>query len=105
MAWFKRDKQGITTSTEEKLEVPDGVWWQCSSCKKTIPTGEKMIEIIEGKSHFDLTNLVMEKISRGWIPLGAPFTTHLPYNSLSGLVWYQAMTFTPQSNPMAFGPG
>jgi len=45
MAWFKRDKQGITTSTEEKLEVPDGVWWQCSSCKKTIPTGD----LIENK--------------------------------------------------------
>ena len=40
MAWFKRDKQGITTSTEEKLEVPDGVWWQCTSCKKTIPTSD-----------------------------------------------------------------
>lgn len=34
MAWFKRDKQGILTSTEEKLEVPDGVWWQCTGCKK-----------------------------------------------------------------------
>ncbi len=40
MSWFKRDKQGILTSTEEKLEVPDGVWWQCSSCKKTIPTSD-----------------------------------------------------------------
>ncbi len=40
MAWFKRDKQGILTSTEEKLEVPDGVWWQCTSCKKTIPTSD-----------------------------------------------------------------
>lgn len=40
MAWFKRDKQGILTSTEEKLEVPDGVWWQCTACKKTIPTSD-----------------------------------------------------------------
>ncbi len=40
MSWFKRDKQGILTSTEEKLEVPDGVWWQCTSCKKTIPTSD-----------------------------------------------------------------
>ena len=40
MAWFKRDKKGILTSTDEKLEVPDGVWWQCTSCKKTIPTSD-----------------------------------------------------------------
>ena len=40
MAWFKRSKEGITTSTREKLEVPDGIWYQCSSCKKTIPTDD-----------------------------------------------------------------
>jgi acetyl-CoA carboxylase carboxyl transferase subunit beta len=38
MSWFKRNEEGITTSTEEKLEVPDGIWWKCPSCKKTIPT-------------------------------------------------------------------
>jgi acetyl-CoA carboxylase carboxyl transferase subunit beta len=38
MSWFKRNTQGITTSTEEKLEVPDGIWWKCPACKKTIPT-------------------------------------------------------------------
>lgn len=38
MSWFKRNTEGITTSTEEKLEVPDGIWWKCPSCKKTIPT-------------------------------------------------------------------
>ncbi|MBA3648823.1 MAG: acetyl-CoA carboxylase carboxyltransferase subunit beta [Chitinophagales bacterium] len=40
MAWFKRNKEGITTSTEEKLEVPDGIWWNCPACKKTIPTAD-----------------------------------------------------------------
>jgi len=40
MPWFKRNKEGITTSTEEKLEVPDGVWWNCPSCKKTFPTSD-----------------------------------------------------------------
>lgn len=40
MVWFKRSKEGITTSTVEKLEVPDGVWWKCPSCKKTIPTSD-----------------------------------------------------------------
>ncbi|MFN9494579.1 MAG: acetyl-CoA carboxylase, carboxyltransferase subunit beta [Bacteroidota bacterium] len=38
MSWFKRSAEGITTTTEEKLEVPDGIWWKCPSCKKTIPT-------------------------------------------------------------------
>ncbi len=38
MSWFKRNEEGITTTTEEKLEVPDGIWWKCPSCKKTIPT-------------------------------------------------------------------
>lgn len=36
MAWFKRNKEGILTSTEEKLEVPDGLWNKCPSCKKAL---------------------------------------------------------------------
>jgi acetyl-CoA carboxylase carboxyl transferase subunit beta len=40
LAWFKRTKEGITTTTEEKLEVPDGVWWKCPSCKKTMPSSD-----------------------------------------------------------------
>ncbi|MEO6166050.1 MAG: acetyl-CoA carboxylase, carboxyltransferase subunit beta [Chitinophagales bacterium] len=40
MAWFKRSKEGITTTTDEKLEVPEGLWWKCPSCKKTIPIGD-----------------------------------------------------------------
>jgi acetyl-CoA carboxylase carboxyl transferase subunit beta len=40
MAWFKRTKEGITTSAEDKLEVPDGVWWKCPNCKKTIVSNE-----------------------------------------------------------------
>jgi acetyl-CoA carboxylase carboxyl transferase subunit beta len=40
MAWFKRTREGITTATEEKLEVPEGVWWNCPNCKKTISTDE-----------------------------------------------------------------
>jgi acetyl-CoA carboxylase carboxyl transferase subunit beta len=40
ISWFKRSKEGITTSTDEKLEVPDGIWWKCPNCKKTIPTTE-----------------------------------------------------------------
>src|SRR5258706_7528113 len=40
MAWFKRTKEGIVTTTEEKLEVPEGLWWKCPSCKRTVPTAE-----------------------------------------------------------------
>lgn len=40
MAWFKRSKKGITTSIEHQLEVPEGVWFKCPNCKKTIPTSD-----------------------------------------------------------------
>ena len=33
MGWFKRDKEGITTSTREKRETPEGLWQKCSNCK------------------------------------------------------------------------
>jgi acetyl-CoA carboxylase carboxyl transferase subunit beta len=38
MAWFKRSTAGVTTSTEEKLEVPDGIWYKCPSCKASVMT-------------------------------------------------------------------
>jgi acetyl-CoA carboxylase carboxyl transferase subunit beta len=34
MAWFKRQEKGIVTPTESKKEAPDGLWYQCNSCKK-----------------------------------------------------------------------
>lgn len=40
MSWFKRIKEGITTSTKEKKETPEGLWYKCKSCKKVIPTAE-----------------------------------------------------------------
>lgn len=33
MSWFKRSKEGITTSTKEKKETPEGLWSKCSNCK------------------------------------------------------------------------
>jgi acetyl-CoA carboxylase carboxyl transferase subunit beta len=36
MSWFKRVKEGITTSTEDKKSVPDGLWHKCPRCKKAI---------------------------------------------------------------------
>ena len=40
MSWFKRTEKGITTPTEEKREVPDGLWYQCPECKKVVHTRE-----------------------------------------------------------------
>ncbi len=40
MAWFKRTREGILTPTEYKLEVPEGIWFKCPSCKKTIATAD-----------------------------------------------------------------
>ena len=39
MSWFKRNKEGITTSTSEKKETPEGLWVRCSNCK-TLFTSE-----------------------------------------------------------------
>ena len=40
MGWFKRIKGGITTSTHEKKETPDGLWSKCPKCKTIITTEE-----------------------------------------------------------------
>jgi acetyl-CoA carboxylase carboxyl transferase subunit beta len=40
MGWFKRIKEGITTSTDEKKETPEGLWYKCPKCKTIIPTKE-----------------------------------------------------------------
>jgi acetyl-CoA carboxylase carboxyl transferase subunit beta len=40
MSWFRRIKEGITTSTSEKKETPEGLWYKCPSCKNIIPTTE-----------------------------------------------------------------
>jgi acetyl-CoA carboxylase carboxyl transferase subunit beta len=36
VSWWKRIRKGVETSTSEKKEAPDGVWHQCSSCKKAM---------------------------------------------------------------------
>lgn len=40
MSWFRRIKEGITTSTSEKKETPEGLWYKCPTCKNIIPTKE-----------------------------------------------------------------
>ncbi|MFT4659761.1 MAG: acetyl-CoA carboxylase carboxyl transferase subunit beta [Patiriisocius sp.] len=38
MSWFKRIKEGITTSTKDKKETPEGLWYNCPKCKNVITT-------------------------------------------------------------------
>ena len=40
MGWFKRVKGGITTSTHQKKETPDGLWSKCPKCKTIVTTQE-----------------------------------------------------------------
>ncbi|MDC3103834.1 acetyl-CoA carboxylase, carboxyltransferase subunit beta [Flavobacteriales bacterium] len=40
MGWFKRIQGGITTSTNEKKEIPEGLWYKCPKCKHIVPTEE-----------------------------------------------------------------
>jgi acetyl-CoA carboxylase carboxyl transferase subunit beta len=42
MAWFKREKKGIITSTQEKKEAPDGIWNKCPNCKKPLHYAEQV---------------------------------------------------------------
>ncbi|HXP51331.1 MAG TPA: acetyl-CoA carboxylase, carboxyltransferase subunit beta [Bacteroidia bacterium] len=44
--WFKRIKEGITTSTREKKETPEGLWYKCPSCKNIIPSEEHMANML-----------------------------------------------------------
>lgn len=36
MGWFTRVKEGITTSTEDKKETPEGLWYKCPECSEII---------------------------------------------------------------------
>ena len=40
MGWFKRIKDGITTSTKDKKETPEGLWFKCPTCSELTPTEE-----------------------------------------------------------------
>ena len=44
--WFKRIKEGITTSTREKKETPEGLWYKCPSCKNIIPSDEHIANML-----------------------------------------------------------
>ena len=38
--WFQRQKEGITTPTQEKKETPDGLWHRCPKCKVMVSADE-----------------------------------------------------------------
>lgn len=38
--WFRRMKKGITTSTKDKKEAPDGLWTKCPVCRYTCTVTE-----------------------------------------------------------------
>ncbi len=40
VGWFIRDKEGITTSTQEKKEIPEGIWYKCPGCKAALTLKE-----------------------------------------------------------------
>jgi acetyl-CoA carboxylase carboxyl transferase subunit beta len=40
MSWFKRLKEGVTTATKSKKDVPEGIWYHCLKCKETSTTKE-----------------------------------------------------------------
>jgi len=43
--WFKRIKEGITTSTRDKKETPEGLWYKCPSCKNIVPSEEEIASL------------------------------------------------------------
>ena len=55
MSWFKRNKEGITTTTSEKKEVPEGLWSRCSNCKTIFTKGdlEKLNYVCDRYSHHE----------------------------------------------------
>jgi len=42
MGWFKRIKEGITTSTKDKKETPEGLWYKCPKCSNVVSTDEHL---------------------------------------------------------------
>lgn len=45
MGWFKRIQGGITTSTNDKKEIPEGLWYKCPKCKHIVPTEEHELDL------------------------------------------------------------
>ena len=56
MAWFKRKEKGITTATEDKMDIPKGLWYK-SPTGKVIDAEElarNLFEVLKMVSMFEL---------------------------------------------------
>jgi acetyl-CoA carboxylase carboxyl transferase subunit beta len=55
MGWFKRIKEGITTSTKDKKETPEGLWYKCPDCHHvvTMQDHEKALWVCEKCQYHD----------------------------------------------------
>lgn len=82
MSWFKRTFKNITTTTKEKKETPEGLWYKCPSCKSIYTTLDHQAanfvcancgyhEKINSKEYFDILfdneeyELLFENITSG----------------------------------------
>ena len=45
MGWFKRIQGGIKTTTNEKKEIPEGLWYKCPKCKHIVPSEEHELNL------------------------------------------------------------
>ena len=55
MGWFKREKQGISTSTADKKETPEGLWYKCPKCKTVVSSEDhkKNLHVCNVCSHHE----------------------------------------------------
>lgn len=55
MSWFKRLTKGITTTTQEKKETPEGLWYKCPECKHVVATEDhvKSLWVCESCAHHE----------------------------------------------------
>lgn len=58
MVWFKRKKEGITTDTKDKKEIPEGLWHKCPKCKVIVSLEEQAqnIWVCHNCGHHDRIN-------------------------------------------------
>ena len=50
MGWFKRKLKGINTSTTEKKETPEGLWYKCPKCNNVVSTEDHSLSLHVCKS-------------------------------------------------------
>jgi acetyl-CoA carboxylase carboxyl transferase subunit beta len=43
MVWFKRKLEGIQTSTKDKKETPEGLWYKCPKCQTVVTTEDHIV--------------------------------------------------------------